>query len=201
MWNIPRNAAAVVLIAALLGGCGSSHEETPANRAAATRAKKALDPKDALTRSLVGAVTATKPGTSALPVQVKFALLGRPEVAQPLDIDLAIVPTANNLDRISGRVEGEEGLELIGSGELAPADKPLENTPIEHTIKVLPKQNGMYILTATVSVDVGGQISTQLYSIPVIAGTGIPDLPTKPPTPGAAATTASASAPATAATR
>jgi hypothetical protein len=47
----------------------------------------------------------------------------------------------------------------------------------------------------------GGQISTQSYSIPVIAGTGIPDLPTKPVTAAAPATTASASPPATAATR
>jgi len=200
MRNITRNAAAALFIAAVLGGCGSSHEETPASRAA-TRAKKALSPKDALARSLVGAVTSMKPGSRPIPVQVKFALLARPELAQPLDITLAIVPTASNLDRISGTVDGEEGLELIGSGELAQADKPVENTPIERSIKVLPKQNGIYILTATVAVDVAGQISTQTYSIPVIAGTGIPDLPSKPATPVAAAATASASAPATVATR
>jgi hypothetical protein len=198
MWNSTRNAAVALLIAALLAGCGSSHEQTPANRAA-TRAKKPVNPQDALARSLVGAVTSTKPGTSPIPVQVKFALQARPEVAQPLDVDLAIVPTASNLDRVFGTVEGEEGLELIGSGELAQADKPVENTPIERTIKVLPKHNGIYILTATVSVDMAGQISTQTFSIPVIAGTGIPDLPAKPAT--AAATTASAAAPSTAAKR
>jgi hypothetical protein len=200
MWKLATNATAALLIAALLGGCGSSHEETPAARAA-TRAKKALNPQDTLARSLVGAATSVKPGSSPIPVQVKFALLGRPDVAQPVDIDLAIVPTASNLDRISGKVEGEEGLELVGSGELEPADKPVENTPIERTIKVLPKKNGIYLLTAVVSVDMGGQISTQSYSIPVIAGTGIPDLPTKPITAAAPATTASASPPATAATR
>ncbi len=200
MWNIARNAGVALLIAALLGGCGSSHNETPASRAA-TRAKQALNPKDVLARSLVGAVTTTKPGSSPIPVQVKFALRGRPDVAQPVDIDLSILPTASNLDRIFGQVEGEEGLELVGSGELEPAEKPVENTPIERTIKVLPKHNGIYLLTATVSVDVGGQISTQTYTIPVIAGTGIPDLPSKPVTAAAPATTASASPPVTAATR
>jgi hypothetical protein len=200
MWNIARNAGAALLIAALLAGCGSSHEETPASRAA-TRAKQALNPKDVLARSLVVAVTTTKPGSSPIPVQVKFALLGRPDVAQPVDIDLSILPTASNLDRIFGKVEGEEGLELVGSGELEPAERPVENTPIQRTIKVLPKHNGIYLLTATVSVDVGGQTSTQTYTIPVIAGTGIPDLPTKPVTAAAPATTASASPPVTAATR
>src|SRR5271169_3631300 len=101
MWNITRNAAAGLLIAALLVGCGSHHEETPANRAA-TRAKKPLNPHDALALRLVGAVTSTKAGTSPIPVQVKFALLSRPELAQPLDIDLTIVPTASNLDRVFG---------------------------------------------------------------------------------------------------
>ena len=200
MWKLATNATAALLIAALLGGCGSSHEETPATRAA-TRAKKALNPQDVLARSLVGAATSVKPGSSPIPVQVKFALLGRPDVAQPVDIDLAILPTASNLDRIFGKVEGEEGLELVGSGELEPAEKPVENTPIKRTIKVLPKKNGIYLLTAVVSVDMGGQVSTQSYSIPVIAGTGIPDLPTKPVTAAAPATTASASPPATAATR
>jgi hypothetical protein len=200
MWNIARNAGAALLVAALLGGCGSSHDESPASRAA-TRAKQALNPKDALARNLVGAVTTTKPGSSPIPVQVKFALLGRPDVAQPVEVDLSILPTASNLDRIFGKVEGEEDLELVGSGELEPAEKPVENTPIERTIKVLPKHNGIYLLTATVSVDVGGQISTQTYTIPVIAGTGIPDLPTKPVTAAAAATTASASPPVTAAAR
>jgi hypothetical protein len=132
-------------------------------------------------------------------VQVKFALLARPDVGQPVDIDLSIMPTAGNLDRISGRVEGEEGLELVGSGELEPADKPVENTPIERTLQVLPKKSGIYLLTAAVSVDAGGQVSTQTYSIPVIAGSGIPDLPAKPAAAAAPATTASA--PATAATR
>lgn len=200
MWTIARNAVAAVLIAALLGGCGSSHDETPAGRAA-TRAKKPLSHKDAMARSLVGAVTSTKPGSSPIPVQVKFALLRRPDVAQPVDIDLSILPTASNLDRIFGKVEGEEGLELVGSGELEPAEKPVENTPIERTVQVLPKKNGIYLLTAVVSVDLGGQISTQTYSIPVIAGSGFPDLPTKPAAGGAPATTASASPPATAAAR
>ena len=139
-----------------------------------------LSPTQTLALSMVSAATQTKPGSAPLPVQVKFALRARPDVAQPLDIDLQIVPTASNLDRIFGKVEGDDGLELVGSDELAEAEKPLENTPIDRSIKVLPKKNGIYLVTASVSVDIGGQISTQTYQIPVIAGSGIPDLPVKP---------------------
>jgi hypothetical protein len=196
MWNITRNAAAGLVVVALLCACGSS-EQGAQSKAAANSNRKVLSPALTLARSMVSAATQTKPGSAPLPVQVKFALRARPDVAQPLDIDLQIVPSAANLDRIFGKVEGDEGLELVGSEELAVAEKPVENTPIDRSIKVLPKKNGIYLVTASVSVDIGGQISTQTYRIPVIAGAGIPDLPVKPAAP--ARTTAS-TAPAPAAT-
>src|SRR5579863_4607456 len=199
MWNITRNAAAGLVVLALLCACGSSEPGAQSQTAAARNSHKVLDPAQALARSMVSAATQTKPGSAPLPVQVKFALRARPDVAQPLDIDLQIVPTASNLDRIFGKVEGDEGLELVGSDELAEAEKPVENTPIDRSIKVLPKHNGIYLVTASVSVDIGGQISTQTFQIPVIAGSGIPDLPAKPASAAHSTATVNIAAPAPAA--
>src|SRR5579862_1360731 len=179
MWTITRNAAAAMLLTAFLGACGSGHDGSP-NSSGSHLAKKALSPADELQRSLVAGFTQVKPGNTPLPVQVKFALQAKPEPAQPLDVTISIVPTASNLDRVFGKVEGEEGLELVSSGELEGVERPAENTPIERTVKVLPKQDGIYTLTATVSVDMGGSISSQTYVFPVIAGNGLPDLPTAP---------------------
>ncbi len=179
MWNITRNVAAGLVLTAILGACGSGHEGASGSGGSHV-VKKALSPAEELSRSLVAGFTQVKPGNTPLPVQVKFALQSKPEVAQPLDVTIAIVPTASNLDRVFGKVEGEEGLEMAGSGELEPAERPLENTPIERTIKVLPQKEGIYTLTATVSVDMSGQISTQSYSFPVITGNAMPDLPSAP---------------------
>jgi hypothetical protein len=179
MWNITRNTVLSLALAALLCACGSGKEGAPG--AGSSRvAKKAVSPAEQLSRSLVSGVTQTKPGSAPLPVQVKFALQAKPEPAQPLDVTISIIPTAGNLDRVFGKVEGEEGLELVSSGELEGADRPVENTPIERTVKVLPKQDGIYTLTATVSVDMAGSISSQTYVFPVIAGNGLPDLPANP---------------------
>ena len=197
MWNITRNAAAGLVISALLCACGSGDKSAQSQAAAARNAHKVLSPAQMLARNMVSAATQTKPGSAPIPLQVKFALRARPDVAQPLDIDLQLVPTASNLDRIFGKVEGDEGLELVGSDELAEATKPVENTPIDRSIKVLPKHNGIYLVTAIVSVDMGGQISTQTFQIPVIAGPGIPDLPVKP---AAATRTTASTAAATGAT-
>jgi hypothetical protein len=175
MWNMTRNTLLMLALAVSLAACGSGKEGGAG--AGSHVAKKAVSPAEQLARSLVSGVTQTKPGSAPLPVQVKFALQAKPEPAQPLDVTISIVPTAGNLDRVFGKVEGEEGLELVSSGELEGADRPVENTPIERTVKVLPKQDGIYTLTATVSVDMGGSISSQTYVFPVIAGSGLTDLP------------------------
>jgi hypothetical protein len=175
MWNMTRNSLLALALVSLLSACGSGKDE--GGGGSSHVARKAVSPAEQLSRSLVSGVTQTKPGSAPLPVQVKFALQAKPEPAQPLDVTISITPTASNLDRVFGKVEGEEGLELVSSGELEGADRPPENTPIERTVKVLAKQDGIYTLTATVSVDMGGSITSQTYVFPVIAGSGMPDLP------------------------
>ena len=186
----------VALLAAiqglLLAGCG--HDAAPA--AAAKRAeKKAANPVDALSRSLVAAVPSVKAGTRPIPVQVKFALREHPRAGAPAEMDLALVPTTGTLDRMSGKVEGEEGLSIVSGADLADAQKPVEGVPVHYTLQVLAKQDGIYELTVNVSVDAGGIVSTQAFTVPLLAGQGIADLPTtgtvsapvaatKPPAPG-----------------
>jgi hypothetical protein len=195
MRNLTCNALAGVVLAALLSACGSSND---AATQAANNAHKTRKGNEARGAYMVSAVTQTKPGTAPQPVQVKFGLHARPTPSQPLDVTVQIVPTASNLDRITGHVESDEGLELVSSGELAEAEKPAENTPIERNIQLLPKQDGIYTLSATVTVEMGGQSSTQTYQFPVITGAGVPDLPA-PAKPAAPATASAASTPAPAA--
>jgi hypothetical protein len=38
----------------------------------------------------------------------------------------------------------------------------------------LPKRDGVFTLTATLSVDAAGHTTTQIFSMPVIAGAGPP---------------------------
>ncbi|MBS0377833.1 MAG: hypothetical protein JSS29_05045 [Proteobacteria bacterium] len=193
MRNLLRNATAALAIVLALAACGSSGKEAASNTAQAAARTRKLSPEEQLKRSLVAGVTQTKAGTAAQPIQVQFSVQGKPDVAQPVEVVLAITPTSGNLDRIFGRVEGDEGLEMVGSGDLEEVAKPVENTPIHHTVKVLPKKDGIYTLTATVSVDAAGQVSTQSYLFPLIAGKGMPDLPVAP-VPGAKPATPPATA-------
>jgi hypothetical protein len=135
---------------------------------------------DQLSRDMVSAVASTKP--SAVPVQVKFELRGRPDVGQPVDIDLAIVPMSGSVDRVSGKVEAEDGLELVEGGDIAASDRPTEGVPIRHAVKVLPKREGIFTVRAALTVSSAGVASTESYSMPLIAGNpaGSPATPAAP---------------------
>jgi hypothetical protein len=145
-----------------------------AARAAAARAAKPAD-------SLVSAVAANK--SSTVPLQVKFDLLDRPDVGKPVDVKLVIVPMSGSVDRISGKVQADEGLELVEGAQIPATERPAEGVPIEHAIKVRPQRDGIFTFSAVVTVDSGGVSSSETYSMPVIAGAGLPDLPANGPAP------------------
>jgi hypothetical protein len=193
-WILGRNLALSVAAAALLVGCGSRSAGDGARPAAAKPAThKGLNAAGELSPNMVGAVAANKP--SALPIQVKFELRDRPHVGQLVEVELAIVPMSASVDRVSGKVEGEEGLEVVEGAQIAATDRPAEGTPIRQSVKVLPKQEGILTVHAVVTVDAAGQSSTESYAIPLIAGDGVPGLPGKsdgPPTTAAVAVAAPA---------
>jgi len=144
---------------------------------------------------MVSAVPAAKPST--VPLQVKFELRERPDIGQPLELDLAIVPMSGAVDRVSGKVEGEDGLELVDGAEIAPTERPVEGAPIRHVVKVLPKREGIFTVRAVLTVDAGGSPSTETYLMPVIADSGATATPDKPAAaPAAAAAAVAAAAPA-----
>ncbi len=186
-----RNLGALLATVGLLAACGSGSTESIAARRAAVH--KAVSAGDAQARNMVNAVADAK-GGDPVPVQVKFQLRSRPDVAQPLDVDIVIVPISGSVDRVVGTVEGEDGLDIVDGGQIPAADRPPEGVSIPHTIRVLPKRDGIFTLSAVLTVDSAGQSNRETYSIPIIAGAGMPDLPAKPAasaaSAGAAGTTA-----------
>jgi hypothetical protein len=191
MWIATRNCALAIAATGLLWGCGS-HEATPG--AKVTRAASAKRPPkvDDGSRNLVSAVAANK--STTMPLQVKFALKARPDVGQPVDIDLVMVPLSGSLDRLSGKIEAGEGLEVQDGAQITPVDRPVEGTAIHHTVRVVPKHDGIFTFSAVLTVDAAGQATTETYAMPVIAGAGLPDLPAAPssaaPAPAPPATAA-----------
>jgi len=51
----------------------------------------------------------------------------------------------------------------------------VDGTPIRHVVRILPKRDGIFALTAVVSFSESNQDWTRTFSIPVIAGEGLPE--------------------------
>ena len=167
-----------------LCGCGSSNTPGTATVHKTGPVRKAATPADSLSPHLVSAVVTGKTGAALL--SVKFEVDARPDVGDPVDVDLVIVPAADTIDRFSGNIQGEDGLDVVDGATIAMTEKPAFGTPIHHAFKVVARRDGIYTLTANLTVDSGGESLAPVYSMPIIAGNGLTD-PGATAAPGAKA--------------
>jgi len=178
-----------------LAGCGSSSDSAAQAEAKnkKSHAHATVSPSE---RPLADMVAGVTPGKGGPPVGLKFELRDLPQVGRPLDVDIAVVPDAPQIDRIYAKFQGSPGLDLVEGAELASVAKPAAGTVIRHVVRVLPKEDGIFTVSATVSVDLANDSITRSYSIPVIVGDGLPEQTAQtevaagPATPQSAAGTA-----------
>ncbi len=166
-----------IALALTVAGCGSSSESEQS-----AHGKKRLHiaaPVDPTTRSPADMVAAVSVAKSGPPVSLKFELREPPQVGKPLDVDLVILADAPAINRISAKFNSGEGLELLDGGQLEQVDKPAAGAEIRHVVRVVPRQDGIFTVSAAVSVDVGSDSLTRVYSIPVIVGDGLAEAPAK----------------------
>jgi hypothetical protein len=179
MWGVGRNLLLGFLVAQALSACGSGKSDGTEGVSSSTgiHPRKASPANQAMMRDMTGALAGNR---TSVPVQVRFHLRERPDIGQPVDVDLAIVPAAE-IDRVSGQVQTDDGLDLISGAQIPPTDRPAQGSPIAHSLKVLPKRDGIFTFNVVLSVEYAGQNVTQTYSMPIIAGSGITGLPASDP--------------------
>jgi hypothetical protein len=124
-------------------------------------------------------VAAVSVGKGGPPVGLKFELRSTPQPGQPVDLDLAVLPDAAAIDRIDGRFDGSENLALVEGGDLGAVEKPAQGSVIRHVVRLLPKQDGIFTVTAAVTVTLANDSITRTFTIPVVVGEGLPELTAK----------------------
>jgi hypothetical protein len=121
-------------------------------------------------------VAAVSPGKGGPPVGLRFEIRSSPEAGQPVDIDLVILPDAVSIDHIDGKIQGGENMSVVEGVDIPTVEKPAQGTVIRHVVRVLPKQDGIFTVTAAVNVDLATESITRTFTIPVIVGDGLPEL-------------------------
>lgn len=159
-------ASALVLA---LVACGNDTESNPAASPVAAPvpgdAAAANSVADA-TRGMVAGVTVGKPGGL---VDLKFKVKSRPELGQPLPIDVAFIPTvASELMRAT--FISTEGLSVRSSEVPADYERVQPGAVYRHVLTVVPRDNGVYFVSAIVSMQTSAGDVTRTFSIPVVVG-------------------------------
>ncbi len=178
--SVARTVAVVLATIIGLCDCGSSGPDAAATIGGKPKPGPAAQAPGR--PDMVAAVSASKtPGL----LEVRFALSARPVVGQPLDIQVALIPTVD-LERVYARFQAGEGLDLVKGAETRHFEHATPGMALEHTLTVTARSDGIFYITATVVTDSATESVARNYSIPIIAGAGIPELPaanTPPPQP------------------
>jgi len=170
----PHSLGACLLAAALAlaAGCDSAGGDGGAAASAGKSLRKAASPEAA--RLEANMVKAVRIGEGQPDVDLKFELTQRPEVGKPVEVSVALIPNVR-LERLYARFQPAEELDLIKGGETDQIARPAAGTPIMHTLTVVPKRDGIFTLTAVVLTDSQSDSVSRSFSIPIIAGTGLPE--------------------------
>jgi len=158
---------AIAAMAGLVAGCDSAQDTATAAVSAATGKKAVNSPQ--VRSDMVAAVSASAVGP---PVTLRFALLQRPMVGEPVDVEVALIPVTP-LKRLFVRFQASAGLTLVKGGESPQYENPVAGEPIEHIVTVMANNDGIFYITAAVVADAEDSSLTRTFSIPVIAGDGV----------------------------
>ncbi len=182
-WAVPAAACVVVALAGLMSGCSKSDDAPgdgnsgPAHSHHLPKRVTPAAPGAEDLNDMVAAATANKSGPA---VEVKFALVQKAEVGQPSTLDVAIVLGQPLPDAITVAFQPTDGLEIVEGAEILSVDRPAEGTPIRRTVKLLPGKDGIFAVNAVVTLKEAHDSPVRTFSIPIIAGRGLPDPAAKP---------------------
>jgi hypothetical protein len=160
-------ASALVLA---LAACGNDPESKPAATSAGAPAPgdgtTAGDGTADATRDMVAGVTAAK---GAGLVDLKFKVEARPELGQPLVIDVAFLPNVAS-DLMRATFISTEGLSVRSSEVPADYERVQAGAVYRHQLTVVPRDNGVYFVSAIISMQTPTGDVTRTFSIPVVVG-------------------------------
>jgi hypothetical protein len=170
-----RLVAVACLTLVALVGCGSGGNATSASSTSSKPHKSkstASKPGEEKIGEMVAAVSSAKAGP---PVEMRFSLVSRPEVGQVMEVSVVLIPRAPVPDSFAASFQAAEGLEIVDGAQLDRVEKLVAGEPVRHVLKILPKRDGIFALSAVVTYTQADQDVQRTFSIPVIAGEGLPE--------------------------
>ena len=164
-----RIAAVLLLCAAAVSACHKDQGANTESQPAPVKPKPPVVARKGPTAAelTVGMVEAAAQGKSLAPVALKFELVKRPKVGQPVDINLALISQVD-ASPVTIKVSGTDGVTVAAANEF---DTPTAaaGEVYRYTVNVTPNAEGVLIIGVTVSLKHDELTDVKAFSIPIIA--------------------------------
>jgi hypothetical protein len=115
----------------------------------------------------VGMVEAAAQGRTQGPVDLKFELVQRPKVGQPLEVNLALLPQID-ADPATIEVVGADGLAYAPGSDQFEIPMVVAGEVYRHTLKFTPAADGLLLLGVTILLKHDEITDSRAFSIPII---------------------------------
>jgi hypothetical protein len=156
--------------ALLLAAChGNDSNQAPASGMSKLPTKAPVPAKPGPTPEelTAGMVEAVAVGKSSVPVALKFDLPTRPEVGQPLEIVLGVLPQ-ESAGAASLKVSGSDGLQPASGNAVIDVGAVDSAEAYRVTVTATPTAEGVQFLNVDVSLRRDDSTDTRSFSIPII---------------------------------
>jgi hypothetical protein len=164
-----RHLAAVTVFAAALVACGGDSEpkaaRAPAARSTADGGGDGAAASDP-TRGMVRGVSAGKQGEL---VDLMFELKARPQVGEPLTIEVAMIPRVSS-EQMRATFIATDGLTVRPSNAPPEYRNVQADSVFRQDVVVVPKADGVYYLSAVILLHTETGDVSRTFSIPVLVG-------------------------------
>jgi hypothetical protein len=156
------------VLVTVLVGCSREPASDKAQAAATPAvAVSAKSPEiDAALKRMVSGVSPTKDEST---IELKFELKDRPQLGQPLTISIALLPKLSaNTMRVT--YISTDALTVQPGGAPAEYRDVLPGNVYQHELSVVPRDNGVYYVSAVVLLDSDTGSVARTFAIPVVVG-------------------------------
>ncbi len=150
-----------LLVGLSLSACGDSAPE----KSASAKPAAAVPKKAKLNDNMVAAVAA---GKSSAVIGVYFALGNAPTIDNALPIDIAIVPHQDFTSLKARFYTQGNGLTLVSGDLLQPVTNIQSESSFDHKLVLMPKKEGVYMVSANLETEGAEGSVSRIFSIPVI---------------------------------
>jgi len=162
------------IVALVLGLPLAACDNAAPDKASETKTVSTAPKKATVDDTMVAAVSA---GKSSTVVSVYFTLGNAPTIDTALPVDIAIVPHQDLISLQARFSTQSDGLALVSGDLLPPVTDAKAESSLVHKLVLMPRKEGVYMVTANLETEDSKGSVSRIFSIPVIvtpAGSATP---------------------------